>query len=135
MAPGSRRRATLVGAASAAAGKERTMNAADVATVSGPHAGLLDWLAGHRIEYELHEHPLTYTARETARAEGVDPAAFEARVACPIGLPIGGETPGEIAVSIVAEMVRVRRAKDLTAIVEAVGSKKVVQTTHVAGWV
>lgn len=52
------------------------MNAAGVASVSGPHAGLLDWLATHRIEYELHEHPLTYTARETARAEGVDPATF-----------------------------------------------------------
>ena len=76
MTLGSWRRATVVGAASAAAGKERTMNAADVATVSGPHAGLLDWLASHRIEHELHEHPLTYTARETARAEGVDPATF-----------------------------------------------------------
>lgn len=52
------------------------MNAADVASVSGPHAGLLDWLASHDVDYELHEHQLTYTARETARAERVDPAAF-----------------------------------------------------------
>lgn len=43
---------------------------------SGPHAGLLDWLAGHGIEYELHEHPLTFTARETADIEGVDPRRF-----------------------------------------------------------
>ncbi len=42
----------------------------------GPHAGLLDWLAGHGIEYELHEHPLTFTARETAEIEGVDPRRF-----------------------------------------------------------
>jgi xanthine dehydrogenase accessory factor len=31
-----------------------------------------------------------------------------ARVRCPIGLPIGGETPEEIAVSIVAELMQVR---------------------------
>jgi Ala-tRNA(Pro) deacylase len=42
----------------------------------GPHAGLLDWLAANHVEYELHEHPTTYTARETARAEGVDPRLF-----------------------------------------------------------
>ena len=28
----------------------------------------------------------------------------------PIGLPIGGDTPGEIAISIVAEMIQVRSA-------------------------
>lgn len=39
-------------------------------------------------------------------ARGVDPAAFEARVTCPIGLPIGGETPGEIAVAILGEVIR-----------------------------
>ena len=43
---------------------------------SGPHPGLLDWLAGHAVEYELHEHPLTFTARETAEIEGVDPHRF-----------------------------------------------------------
>jgi xanthine dehydrogenase accessory factor len=30
------------------------------------------------------------------------------RVRCPIGLPLGGETPEEIAVSIVAELLQVR---------------------------
>ncbi len=34
------------------------------------------------------------------------------RVYAPIGLPIGGETPEEIAVSIIAEMVQVRQGKD-----------------------
>jgi Ala-tRNA(Pro) deacylase len=48
---------------------------------TGPHAGLLDWLAGHGIEYELHEHPLTFTARETAEIEGVDPRRFAKTVA------------------------------------------------------
>jgi Ala-tRNA(Pro) deacylase len=40
------------------------------------HAGLLDWLGRNQVEFELHEHPLTFTARETARAEGVDPSTF-----------------------------------------------------------
>lgn len=42
----------------------------------GPHAGLLDWLASHDVEYEVHEHPVSFTARATAHAEGFDPAAF-----------------------------------------------------------
>ena len=42
----------------------------------GPHAGALDWLAGHGVEYELREHPVTITARETARVEGIDPRRF-----------------------------------------------------------
>jgi Ala-tRNA(Pro) deacylase len=37
---------------------------------------LLEWLEGNGVEYELHEHPTTYTARETARAEDVNPATF-----------------------------------------------------------
>lgn len=44
---------------------------------------------------------------ELADQDGV-PAAELARVHCPIGLPIGGETPEEIAVSIVAELIQVR---------------------------
>lgn len=42
----------------------------------GPHAGLLDWLAGRHVEYELHEHPETFTAEATARAEHLDPHRF-----------------------------------------------------------
>jgi xanthine dehydrogenase accessory factor len=41
--------------------------------------------------------------------DGVGPADLE-RVRCPIGLPLGGETPEEIAVSIVAELIQVRHA-------------------------
>jgi Ala-tRNA(Pro) deacylase len=42
----------------------------------GPHAGSLEWLASHGVEYELREHPVTITARETARIEGIDPHRF-----------------------------------------------------------
>ena len=47
---------------------------------------------------------------ELAEQDAV-PEAELARVRCPIGLPIGGETPEEIAVSIVAELLQVRHGK------------------------
>lgn len=46
------------------------------AVVDRPHKGLIDWLAAEGIEHELHEHRPTYTARETARVEGVSPQSF-----------------------------------------------------------
>ena len=42
----------------------------------GPHEGLIDWLAGRHVEYEIREHPQAYTAEATARAEHIDPHAF-----------------------------------------------------------
>jgi Ala-tRNA(Pro) deacylase len=50
--------------------------AVEASRMNGPHAGLLDWLAGRHVEYELHEHPETFTAEATARAEGMDPRRF-----------------------------------------------------------
>lgn len=44
------------------------------------------------------------------RGQGVDDSAL-ARVHCPVGLPIGAETPEEIAVSIVAECIAACRGK------------------------
>jgi xanthine dehydrogenase accessory factor len=44
---------------------------------------------------------------ELARQDGVPQDELE-RVRCPIGLPLGGDTPEEIAVSIVAELLQVR---------------------------
>ncbi len=41
-----------------------------------PYPALMDWLKTNHVEFEVHEHPTTYTARETARAEHVNPAAF-----------------------------------------------------------
>ncbi len=67
------------------------------------------------------EHPVRYVGalgsprtqakrRQTLLAQGVSEAALE-RIHGPIGLPLGGKTPGEIAISILAEMIAVRRGK------------------------
>jgi Ala-tRNA(Pro) deacylase len=48
----------------------------DTTTVDRPYPGLLDWLASHDIEYEIHQHHPAFTARATATAEGVDPRTF-----------------------------------------------------------
>jgi Ala-tRNA(Pro) deacylase len=42
---------------------------------------LLDWLARHAIEHDVHEHAEAFTARQAARAEGVDPRTFAKVVA------------------------------------------------------
>lgn len=50
------------------------------------------------------------TLYATLRQEGFTPEDLQ-RVHCPIGLAIGAETPAEIAVSIVAELIQVRAAR------------------------
>ena len=45
--------------------------------------------------------------REHLRSRGADEAAL-GRLRCPMGLPLGGQTPAEIALSIVAELVAER---------------------------
>ena len=45
-------------------------------TGAEPHQGLLRWLARNGIDHEIHEHRLSYTAKETAHAEGVEPSTF-----------------------------------------------------------
>lgn len=45
-------------------------------TLERPSPALLEWLASHDVEYEVHAHSPTYTARATAKAEGVDPRTF-----------------------------------------------------------
>lgn len=42
---------------------------------------LLEWLADHDVEYEVHEHAPAFTARGVAKAEGVDPHTFAKVVA------------------------------------------------------
>jgi Ala-tRNA(Pro) deacylase len=41
-----------------------------------PYQPLLDWLDGHGVRYEVHEHERAMTARGAALAEGVDPRTF-----------------------------------------------------------
>lgn len=45
-------------------------------TLERPSPALLEWLASHHVEYEVHAHSPTFTARATAKAEGVDPRTF-----------------------------------------------------------
>lgn len=49
---------------------------------------------------------------DTLEKEGVNPALFE-RVHAPVGIEISAETPEEIAVSIAAQLISVRKASDL----------------------
>lgn len=49
--------------------------------ISQADPGLLEWLAGHDVEYEVHEHPPAFTARGVAEADGVDPHTFAKVVA------------------------------------------------------
>jgi xanthine dehydrogenase accessory factor len=69
-------------------------------------------LAEHRLPYVglLGSRRRTQATFERARAIDV-PAEFLARVHTPIGLDIGGETPREIAVSILAEVIAVRHGE------------------------
>jgi xanthine dehydrogenase accessory factor len=59
-------------------------------------------LIGSRRKIEMFRHRLV--------AKGVDPARFE-RLHAPIGLDIGADTPEEIAVAIVAELIQIRAAR------------------------
>lgn len=45
-------------------------------TVHGPSSELVDWLDDKGIDFEIHEHAPAYTARWTARVEGVPITAF-----------------------------------------------------------
>jgi len=61
-------------------------------------AGYIGMIGSHRKRDTIYQ---------SLRDEGFTKADLD-RVHCPIGLDIGGETPEEIAVSIVAEMIEVR---------------------------
>jgi Ala-tRNA(Pro) deacylase len=58
-------------------------------TVRKAQQALIDWLAKESIEYEIHEHAEAFTARQAARAEGVDPTTF-AKV---VGVMTGDDRP------------------------------------------
>jgi xanthine dehydrogenase accessory factor len=83
---------------------------------------------GHQFDFACLRYALTTTARyigllgsrrktkllfQALEKEGVDPAGFE-RVHAPVGIDIGSETPEEIAVSIAAELIAVRKKQPRT---------------------
>ena len=57
--------------------------------------------------------------KEYIEKQGIDPAEFQ-RVSVPVGFDIGAETPEEIAVSIMAELVAVRKNRDVASMKNAV---------------
>jgi Ala-tRNA(Pro) deacylase len=50
-----------------------------------PSQRLLDWLADHDIDHEVHPHDRTVRAPATAAAEGIDPRTFAKVVAVDLG--------------------------------------------------
>jgi len=89
----------------------------------GPTHYLVSVTRGHLHDREVIEHALKCPAAyigmigsrrkvkllwEDLKARGVEPQALE-RVHAPVGLKIGAETPAEIAVSILAELIQTRR--------------------------
>jgi Ala-tRNA(Pro) deacylase len=75
---------------------------------------LLTWLQEHDVPYDVHEHPLAFTARETAHAEGV-PAWTFAKV---VGVEIDG---GRIALLVLeatdrVDLVKARHALGATSV-------------------
>jgi xanthine dehydrogenase accessory factor len=64
---------------------------------------------------------------EALEREGVDSSSFE-RVYAPVGIEIGSETPEEIAISIAAELVAVRKNLEIRPLKESVRHLKAIGT-------
>jgi xanthine dehydrogenase accessory factor len=96
----------------------------DYAARLGPDDYVVCMTMGHRTDFPVLEAIFTAglepaylgvigsrAKREVLRREleaaGVPAAAIE-RLRCPVGLPLGGNQPGEIAVSVAAEILQVR---------------------------
>ena len=95
----------------------------------GPDTYVAIVTRGHAFDEQvlkqvLHQDPLPHyigmmgsahkvnTCVDHLRSEGFSEELIE-RVHAPIGLPIGGDTPREIAISIVAEMIACRYERDI----------------------
>jgi xanthine dehydrogenase accessory factor len=74
---------------------------------------VLRWAVGTPARYisMIGSKRKTISVIHELEKEGFDRASFE-RIFAPMGLDIGAESPEEIAVSVVAEMIAVRRAPD-----------------------
>jgi xanthine dehydrogenase accessory factor len=82
-----------------AATRGHSFDAGVIARTAGSRAGYVGMLGSKRK---------LAVVRRALEADGVSSAALE-RVRCPIGEDIGADTPAEIAISVVAELIRVRR--------------------------
>jgi xanthine dehydrogenase accessory factor len=74
---------------------------------------VLRWAVGTQARYiaMIGSKRKTISVIHELENEGFERAAFE-KIFAPMGLEIGAESPEEIAVSVVAEMIAVRRAPD-----------------------
>jgi xanthine dehydrogenase accessory factor len=73
---------------------------------------VLDWALGQEVRYigMIGSRVKIRTVYDNLKEKGIKPEQLQ-RVHAPIGLDLGALTPEEIAVSIVAEMIKVRREK------------------------
>ena len=73
---------------------------------------VLEWALGQEVKYigMIGSRKKIQTVYDALKQKGIPPDQLE-RVYAPIGLNIGALTPEEIAVSIVAQMIQVRRQK------------------------
>jgi xanthine dehydrogenase accessory factor len=73
---------------------------------------VLDWALGQEVRYigMIGSRVKIHTVYDNLKGKGIKPEQLQ-RVHAPIGLDLGALTPEEIAVSIVAEMIKVRREK------------------------
>jgi xanthine dehydrogenase accessory factor len=73
---------------------------------------ILEWALGQEVKYigMIGSRKKIQTVYEALKQKGIHPDQLR-RVYAPIGLNIGALTPEEIAVSIVAQMIQVRRQK------------------------
>lgn len=93
----------------------RVTRASYLVIVTRGHASdqeVLEWALGTEAKYigMIGSRRKIQTIYDNLRAKGIPPERLS-RVHAPIGLKIGALTPEEIAVSIVAEMIQVRRGK------------------------
>jgi xanthine dehydrogenase accessory factor len=73
---------------------------------------VLDWALGQEVRYigMIGSRVKIRTVYDNLKGKGIKPEQLQ-QVHAPIGLDLGALTPEEIAVSIVAEMIKVRREK------------------------
>ena len=73
---------------------------------------VLEWALGQEVKYigMIGSRKKIQTVYDNLQAKGITREKLEA-VHGPIGLSVGAQTPEEIAVSIIAEMIQVRRQK------------------------